>query len=62
MSNENRKMVNLNDRQGQILIRVKAQITKELKQKSGWTGTLYEGDVLEWCMDNTLGIKHTKGT
>ena len=33
MSNENRKMVNLNDRQGQKLIRVKAQITKELKQK-----------------------------
>ena len=54
-------MVNLNDRQGQKLIRVKAQITKELKQKSNWTGTLYEGDVLEWCMDNTLGIKHTKG-
>ena len=45
MSNENRKMVNLNDRQGQKLIRVKAQITKELKQKSNWSGTLYEGDV-----------------
>jgi len=62
MANENRKMVNLNERQGQKLAKCKSKIAYELKHSSGWTGTLYEGDVLEWCMDNTLGIKHTKGT
>ena len=62
MSNENRKMVNLNDRQGRLLEQGKVSMKKTLKDEIGWTGVVYEGDVCEFALEVMLGKKHYKGS
>ena len=62
MSNENRKMVNMNQRQGKILAQGKALVAKKMKDQLDWTGTLYEGDVCEFALEVMLGKKHYKGS
>ena len=62
MSNENRKMVNMNDRQGRLLEQGKVSMKKTLKDEIGWTGVVYEGDVCEFALEVMLGKKHYKGS
>jgi len=62
MSNENRKMVNLNDRQGRLLAQSKSHVAKTLKDECGWTGIINEGEVCEFAMEVLLGKKHYKGS
>ena len=62
MSNENRKMVNMNDRQGRILAQGKNHVAKTLKDEVGWTGVINEGEVLEFALEVMLGKKHYKGS
>ena len=62
MSNENRKMVNLNDRQGRLLEQGKVSMKKTLKDECDWTGKVYEGDVCEFALEVMLGKKHYKGS
>lgn len=62
MSNENRKMVNLNDRQGRLLKDGKALVAKKMKDQLDWTGTLYEGDVCGYALEVLLGRKHFLGS
>ena len=62
MSNENRKFVNMNDRQRDLLELAKQTVAKKIADKTGYKGKLYNGDIIENALEVLLGKKHYIGS
>ena len=62
MSNENRKFVNMNDRQRDLLTLAKREVAKRVEEKTGYSGNLSDGDVIANALEVLLGKRHYIGS